>query len=72
MNHLINNLEEAGDEPLRIEKRQRIAEAWDAIADQDNLSDEEALNIVAKCAGVTYGEAREVLCGMVLSEPSKT
>ncbi len=43
-------------------KRQRICAEWDKIRDQDNLSDEEALNIVAKNANVTYGEAREVLC----------
>lgn len=47
---------------MDIEKRRRIGKAWDQISSQDNLSDEEALNIVAKRAPVTYGEAREVLC----------
>lgn len=47
---------------MEIEKRQRIGQEWDKISQQDNLSDEQALNIVAKAAGVTYGEARDVLC----------
>jgi hypothetical protein len=53
------------------EKRYRIIKAWDAIVNQDNLSDEEALNVVAKRANVTYGEACEVLCGLVLVEAAK-
>lgn len=52
-------------------KRQRIANAWDEIVSQDNLSDEEALNIVAKRARVTYGEAREVLCGLIFDEATR-
>ncbi len=56
---------------MENEKRQRIGREWDKIVNQDNLSDEEALNIVAKRAGVTYGEAREVLCGLVLTEAAK-
>jgi len=44
-----------------LEKRRRIWKAWDEIANQDYYSDEEALNIVAKRAGVTYGDAHQVL-----------
>lgn len=47
---------------MDIEKRRRIAAEWDKIVNQDNLSDEQALILVAKAADVTYGEARDVLC----------
>jgi len=53
------------------EKCERVRKAWDEIANQDNVSDEEALHIVANRARVTYGEAREVLCGLILAEGLK-
>jgi len=56
---------------MEANKLQRIRAEWDKIVDQDNLSDEEALNLVAHRAKVTYGEAREVLCDMPMEAAAK-
>jgi hypothetical protein len=54
---------------MEAAKRQRIVKEWDRIVNQDNLSDEEAICLVAERANVTYGEARDVLYVSIL-QPS--
>lgn len=43
------------------ETEKRIAGAWRAVSNRDDMSDEELVLMAAKRAGVTYGEANAFL-----------